>query len=145
MGWKARAQAYPAPLAIRTIEAVLAAIDVRQLAIHARRDNPTLLYGSFCELQQQLFLILLALNRAYFPTFKWLYRTLETLPIQPAATAQRLRLVFRALPDIAINELLQLLHETLELLDRHEPSITLTAARHKLAQSRSAHYLPVQL
>jgi hypothetical protein len=144
-GWKARAQIYPGPLAIRTIEAVLTALDVRQLALHARRDNPTLLYGSFCELQQQLFLVLLALNRAYFPTFKWLYRTLETLPIQPTATAQRLRLIFRAPPGIAIDQMLRLIHETLELVERYEPTLPTAATRHKLTQARPAQYLPVQL
>jgi predicted nucleotidyltransferase len=143
-GWKQRARMYPEPLAVRNIEHALAAIDMRHLAIHATRHNPTLVYGQISNLQQQLFLVLLALNRAYFPTYKWLYRALETLPIKPTYIAERFRDVFSSLPQTAISDTQQAIHETLALIAQQYPGIDLAGVRRRLVLSRPAQYTPIQ-
>ena len=65
--WKQRAGAYPEPLAIRNLQEQLPHFEIGHLMIHALRDNPALVYERISDMQQHLFLVLLALNHAYFP------------------------------------------------------------------------------
>ena len=81
--WKLRAKEYPTELAIKNIKESLQSIDITQAEIYIQRQNSTLLYELIVNLHKNLFLILLALNKQYFPTFKWMYKALETFKIIP--------------------------------------------------------------
>jgi len=137
--WKAQAQAYPDGLAERLIREHLASFRVADLFIQAARDNPTAFYGQLSHLQQELFLVLLALNRRYFPTFKWLYRALETLPVKPAAVEQRLRRAFTLSYSDAITDAGRLLEEALALIVVQFPDMDIAQVRRRLTYTRVAH------
>jgi hypothetical protein len=143
--WKARAQDYPDELAMRAIREYLPAFQTSQVAITAQRANPTEFYAGLCRLQQAIFLVLLALNRAYFPTFKWMVRVLESLPLQPRDTAQRFRRAFEVPYAEAVAGTAQLLDETLVLVEQHFPQIDTAGARRRLAYVRAAYEKPVGL
>jgi hypothetical protein len=144
-GWKERAQDYPDELALRAIRERIPAFQTSQVAMAAQRDNPTEFYAGLCQLQQATFLVLLALNRAYFPTFKWMYRLLESLAVKPDDVAQRLRRAFIIPYPEAVAGTAQVLDETLALVEQHFPEIDTSGARRRLAYTRAAYEKPVEL
>jgi hypothetical protein len=141
-GWKERAQDYPDELALRAIRERLPAFQISQLAVAARRGNPTEFYAGLCQLQQALFLVLLALNRSYFPTFKWMYRVLESLAVKPDDVAQRLRRAFAVPYPEAAADTARLLDETLALVEQRFPQIDTSRPRRRLAYTRAAYEKP---
>jgi hypothetical protein len=143
--WKQRACAYPEPLALRHLHEQLPHFEVGHLMIHALRDNPALVYERLSEMQQHLFLVLLALNHAYFPGPKWLYRTIEALPVQPVQAARRMRHVFQLGQVQAVEAMIDLLRETLGLVAQAYPQIDVAPALRALVPRRMAHPEPVQL
>ncbi len=144
-GWKERAQAYPDELALRAIRERLPAFQTSQLALAGQRDNPTEFYAGLSQLQQAIFLVLLALNQTYFPTFKWMYRVLESLAIQPKDTAQRLRCAFAVPYPEAVANMACLLDETLALVEQRFPQLDTAWARRRLAYTRAAYEKPVEV
>jgi hypothetical protein len=144
-GWKERARDYPDELALRAIRERLPAFQISQLAVAAQRDNPTEFYAGLSQLQQALFLVLLALNRAYFPTFKWMYRVLESLAVKPADVAQRLHRTFAVPYPEAVADMARLLDETLALVEQRFPQLDTSRARRRLAYTRAAYAKPAEI
>lgn len=135
--WQARAVEYPEALAAGFLREQLPNFHLRQLGLAAVRDNPTASYHILSDLHCTLFLVLLALNGAYFPTFKWLYRRLAELPVAPEAVAARLRRQFAEPPPVAAAHLRDLLLETLALVEAQRPQFdpdVLAWAQHGAAQ-----------
>jgi hypothetical protein len=134
--WKARAQDYPDELAVRAIEETIARLDRGHLEVHAARGNPTMVYATIAALQQQVFLILLALNRAYYPSPKWLYRALENMSVKPAQIEARFRRAYVGPVGEAIAQTLAVVEETLALVEARYPQIDTSPARKRLAPRR---------
>jgi hypothetical protein len=143
--WKARARAYPDELAVRAIEESMARLDRGHVEVHAARDNPTMVYAAIAALQQQAFLILLALNRSYFPSYKWLYRSLEGMSVKPAAVESRFRRAYTGPLEPAIADTLAVVDETLALVEVLVPQIDTAPARRRLAAPRRVYERPVVL
>jgi hypothetical protein len=143
--WKERARDYPDELALRAIRERLPAFQISQLAVAAQRGNPTEFYALLTQLQQALFLVLLALNRSYFPTFKWMYRVLESLAVKPDDVAQRLRRAFAVPYPEAAADMACLLDETLALVEQRLPQVDTSRARRRLAYTRAAYEKPVEM
>ena len=122
-GWKDRVRAYPDELAICFLQAYLPHFHLRQLNLAARRDNPTAYYHTLSDIQCSLFLILLAMNRSYFPTYKWMYQTLDRLPVDPPQLVPRLRQMFHAPPSQAAAQLRDVLAETLVIAEARFPDL----------------------
>jgi hypothetical protein len=136
--WKALAEQYPEGLARKVIEEHLSSFSLGQLSLMAQRDNPTGFYAELTHLQQETFLILLALNRMYFPTFKWLYPALETMGVKPDSVGRRFRQAFRTGYPEAIAQTKSILEETVHLVEDHFPQIDVQPARRRLAYLRAA-------
>jgi hypothetical protein len=138
-GWKERARVYPDGLAEKLIRQHLASFSASELCLLARRDNPTSFQAQLCHLQQEVFLVLLALNRQYFPTFKWLYRSLESLEIKPGEIGRRFRAAFQSSPEEAAADTARILEETLALVERVYPHLDTSAVHRRLSYRRAAH------
>lgn len=139
--WKNRAEEYPDGLALRVIQAHLTSFSVTEMVLHAQRGNPTAYYAQLAHLQEKIFLVLLALNRCYFPTYKWLFQTLEQLAIKPDEIGSRFRQVFTAPPPAAATDMEALLAETLELVKSAFPEVDTAQAYRRLAHRRTAHLI----
>ncbi len=140
--WKTRVQAYPEALAIRFLQTYLPHFHLRQLNLAARRDNPTAFYHILSDIQCSLFLVLLALNQAYFPTYKWMYHTLAGMPIGPRQIASRLRQMFHEPPLGAATQLHDVLAETLAIVEAQYPQVDTAFARYGLDQVPRAYKRP---
>jgi hypothetical protein len=143
--WKRQAAQYPRALAEKNIRQHIAAFDAAQLAVLVHRDNPTVFYAAISRLQESMFLVLLALNRLYFPTFKWMYQVLATMPVKPVDVERRFRQAFHVSYDDAIEDTTHLLHEILALVENHFPHLDTTAVARRLTYTRMAYIEPVKV
>jgi hypothetical protein len=141
--WRKQAQAYPDGLAQQIIREHISSFKTAELFLLAARDNPSAFYGQLSFLHQELFLVLLALNRTYFPTFKWLFRALESMPVKPENMNRRLRRAFTLPYPEAIAGTRQVLEETLELVELQFPGLDTTGVRRQLRYTRAEHWKPV--
>ncbi len=121
--WKDRLADYPEPLAIRFLEHYLPHFHLRHLQYAARRDNPTAFFHTLSDIQCSLFLVLLALSGRWFPTFKWMYQALETMPVAPEGIGPRLRQMYRDPPLVATARLRDVLAETLVIVRTRVPRL----------------------
>ncbi len=86
-----------------------------------RGENLYLVYAQFCDIQEKLLRISLALSRKYFSTFKWIFQNPELLAVAPDDFVPRLRSVFSLPPDVGAEVLHELVHETYDLIERQFP------------------------
>jgi hypothetical protein len=137
--WKLRAQEYPDGLAEKVIQEHLTSFKTGELFILSQRNNPTAFYAQLSILQQEIFLVLLALNRKYFPTFKWLYHVLESMQVKPESIDRRFRQVYEISYTEAIAETRSLLEETVSLVEMQFPNMDMTQIYRRLAYVRAPH------
>lgn len=137
--WKQRAQEYPQALAEKIIREHLDSFSTANLFILAQRDNPTAFYAQLSFLQQEVFLVLLALNCRYFPTLKWLYPALESMPIKPESIDRRFRQAYKIPYTEVVADMKLLLEETLRLVEKQFPQIDTTPVHRRLNYVRTAH------
>ena len=143
--WKERARCYPDALAIKAIREQIRGFESGHLEILAQRDNSTVVYGQISELHQRAFLVLLTLNKQYFPTFKWMYRALETMPLKPPDVGDRFRTAFATPQEEAVADTIAILNEVLDLVDARYPQVDTVPARERLSSPRRAHDVPPRL
>ena len=142
--WKEKAAIYPEALARLQVEQALNGLQATHLAILAQRGNPTLFYGQVSQIQQQVFLMLLALNRRYFPTYKWMYPTLAEMTVKPVNIESRLRRAFTCDPLEAAEDTMRVVEETLRLVQEQFPQLDVSPVRSQLKMTRVAHRDPVR-
>lgn len=135
--WKRRAQEYPDELAKKIIQEHLAALSIGELFVLAKRNNPTAFYARLSFLQQEAFLVLLALNRKYFPTFKWLYHTLESMQIKPEEIDRRFRKAYETPFVEAIEDTKLILEEIVHLVERQFPQMDTALVYRRLSYIRA--------
>jgi predicted nucleotidyltransferase len=140
--WKAKAAHYPRELAIRSVREQLPAFHPGYLEVLARRGALPAFYAQVISSQQAIFLTLLALNREYFPAFKWMLPRLEQMQIKPMDVAERFRRIVSSPMDYAALEMTALLGETLQLVEAHLPEVDTSPARQRLAYHRGIFTRP---
>jgi hypothetical protein len=125
---------------LRNVREHIAGFEAGQLAVLAHRDNPCVLYGHISHPQQKAFLVLLALNGWYFPAYKWMYRSLDSMPVKPQRVVERFRRVFKVSYVEAVADTVQVLHETLDLAEQRFRQIDTTGVHQWLIITRTAHW-----
>lgn len=143
--WKNRAKEYSKEIAIKNIKESLHSIDGTQAELYLKRQNSTLIYEHIANLQKNIFLIFLALNKQYFPTFKWMYKSFEALKIKPKNIEQRFRAVFTYPPRKAYENTLGIMMETLDMINEVYPEIDTNVVLGKLKSARIPHDNPVKI
>ncbi|MGI2329321.1 nucleotidyltransferase domain-containing protein [Planococcus sp. YIM B11945] len=141
--WKNRVENYPLILTERFFNDYLPHFHLRHIYFEAKRDNPTAFYNMLSNIQCSLFILLLALNKSYFPTYKWIYKRLNELELKPENIEVRLQTMFKEPPEIAVKQLRDVLAETLTLIEAHHPNFDTTIARQELLQPMPKAYGPV--
>jgi len=88
-------------------------------------------------LQQEAFLVLLALNRQYFPTFKWLYQSLESMQVKPEEIDRRFRNAYEAPLTEAVQNTKLILEEIVHLVEMQFPQIDTALVYGRLSYTRA--------
>ncbi|WP_017415889.1 nucleotidyltransferase domain-containing protein [Clostridium tunisiense] len=143
--WKTKAKEYPKQIAISSINKALQSIDSTQVELLIQRENSTLLFEHIANLQKNIFIILLALNKEYFPTFKWMYKSLEGFKIKPDNVEQRFRDVFNYSIKEAYENTLAILFETIDMINNIYPEVNTNIVLSKLKSARIPHLQPIDI
>ncbi|SEJ44830.1 protein of unknown function [Bhargavaea ginsengi] len=132
--WQERTEQYPDELARRFLDEYLPHFHLRQLHFAARRNNPAAFFNIMSNIQSSLFIVLLALNGSYFPTYKWMFKRLHELPVKPENLEWRLREMYRESPTEAAARMQEVLEETLQLVEAQYPDLDTEFARYGVDQ-----------
>src|SRR5437773_7942427 len=92
--WQQQAAAYPYELAVAMVRTHLRFRPAWEQEQLAERHDVLVLYDSLCTAQKQLLLVLLGLNRLYYPGWRWMDRLLNQLQATPPNLSPRLKQLF---------------------------------------------------
>jgi predicted nucleotidyltransferase len=140
--WKDQAAQYPQQLVEKIVSEHTESFRVDYLMQFEDRNNPTGFYSQLSFLQQEAFLVLLALNQMYFPTFKWLYVTLEKMQLKPVSIAGRFQQAYEVPHDSAISGTRQILEEITQLVEDQLPDYDSKPVRRRLRYRKSSNVEP---
>jgi Polymerase beta, Nucleotidyltransferase/Domain of unknown function (DUF4037) len=132
--WQQQAAAYPHALAVAMVRKHLRFRPAWEQEQLAERHDVLVLYDSLCTAQKHLLLVLLGLNRLYYPGWRWLDRLIEQLQVTPPNLSPRLKQLFAIVsidPLAAVYQLHDLIEETLRLVDTHLGEVDTQAARER--------------
>ena len=132
--WQSKAASYPAELARAMVRQYLWFSPFWMLEMLAERDDFLLLCHNFCAIERQLLLVLMGLNRIYYPGHKWIHHLIGELRVAPPDLSRRLQGVLRGDLTTSVKELCTLIEETFALVDQQMPDVHTSEARGRVSQ-----------
>ena len=139
--WQQQAAAYPHELAVAMVRAHLRFRPAWEQERLAGRNDVLMLYDSFCTAQKHLLLVLLGLNRLYYPGWRWLDLLMDEMQVTPPNLSPRLKQLFAIVsidPLASVYQLHDLIEETFRLVETHLPTVDTRQARARF-QERQKH------
>jgi hypothetical protein len=130
--WQQQAAAYPHDLAVAIVRAHLHFRPAWEQEQLAERKDMLVLYDSFCTTQKHLLLVLLGLNRLYYPGWRRLDRLMDEMQVIPPNLSPRLKQLFAIAsidPLASVYQLHELIEETFVLVETHLPAADTGQAR----------------
>jgi Domain of unknown function (DUF4037)/Nucleotidyltransferase domain len=137
--WQQQAAAYPHDLAVAMVRAHLRFRPAWEQEQLAERKDVLVLYDSFCSAQKYLLLVLLGLNRLYYPGWRWLDRLMDEMQVTPPNLSSRLKQLFSIVsidPLASVYQLHELIEETFVLVETHLPAVDTRQARARFHERR---------
>src|SRR6266478_4287021 len=132
--WQQQAAAYPHELAVAMVRKHLRFRPAWEQEQLAQRHEVLVLYDSFCTAQKHLLLVLLGLNRLYYPGWRWLDRLMDEMQVTPPNLSPRLKQLFAIVsidPRASVYQLHDLIEETFRLVETHLGEVDTQAARER--------------
>jgi hypothetical protein len=130
--WQSRAKVYPRKLSMAMVRAHLLFRPAWEQEKLAERNDLLALYESFCTVEKHLLLVLMGLNRIYYPGFQWVDRLIEQMPLVPVKLASRCKQAFGIIsidPLAGVYQLHDLIEETFSLVETHLSELDTAQAR----------------
>lgn len=123
--WQTRAKQYPKQLAIKMIQENLWCGPWFIPRAYVERDDQLVLYQHVIWMQQSLLKVLAGLNHCYYPSaeHKWMDALIARFTIVPTNLAARLKQVFHEPPEQGMQQMLELVRETVALVEQHCPEV----------------------
>jgi predicted nucleotidyltransferase len=137
--WQSRAQDYPRALSIAMVSAHLRFPPAWEQEQLAERGEQLALYESFCIAQKRMLLVLLGLNRLYYPGWLWVDQLIEQMRIAPLKLAPRCKQVFGIVcidPLASVYQLHDLIEETFRLVQTQLGELDTSQARARFQERR---------
>ena len=132
--WQSKVASYPEEVARAMVRQYLSFSPFWMLEMLAERDDFLLVRHNFCAIERQLLLVLMGLNRIYYPGHKWIHHLIGELRVAPPDLSRRLKRVLRGDVTIAAKDLRGLIEETFALVDQHMPEVDTAEARTRAQQ-----------
>jgi Domain of unknown function (DUF4037) len=132
--WQQQAATYPHDLAVAMVRKHLRFRPTWEQEQLAERHEVLVLYDSFCTAQKHLLLVLLGLNRLYYPGWRWLDRLMDQMQVTPPNLSPRLKQLFAIVsidPLASVYQLHELIEETFRLVETHLGEVDTTPARER--------------
>jgi len=130
--WQSRVKVYPRALSVAMVQEHLRFPPAWEQEQLAERGELLALYESFCTAQKQMLLVLMGLNRLYYPSWQWMDRLMAQMPIAPTKLAPRCKQVFGIVsidPLASVYQLHDLIEETFHLVQTQLRELDTTQAR----------------
>ncbi len=123
--WRSRAAVYPRELALAVINRHGQIESFRTIdMLFERGNNLMLVHDTLVQVSKELLYLLLALNRIYFySSFKWIHLQIPQMQIVPPDFQRRLTLLFQSEPRAAIQDLVLLVEQTYDLIEKAMPEV----------------------
>ncbi len=137
--WQQQAMVYPQALSVAMVQAHLRFRPAWEQEMLAERNDLLLLYESFCTVEQHILLVLVGLNRLYYPGFRWIDRLMGQMPITPANLSTRFKQVFGIVgidPLAGVYQLHDLIEETFSLVQTHLGELDTTQVQARFRERR---------
>jgi predicted nucleotidyltransferase len=137
--WQQRASAYSRELSVAMVQAHLRFRPAWEQEMKASRHDLLTLYESLCTVEKHILLVLMGLNRIYYPGFQWVDQLMEQMPITPPDLAPRLHQAFSIVsidPLAGVYRLHDLVEETFGLVETHLGELDTAQARTRFRQPR---------
>lgn len=134
--WQQQAAVYPPELRVAMVRAHLLFCPAWGQERLAERNDLLVLYDSFCQAQKHILLVLMGLNRIYYPGFEWVDRLIGKMQIAPPNLAFRCKQVFGIVgidPLAGVYQLQELIEETFSLVQTHLSELDTTTVRAQFA------------
>ena len=138
-GWQQQAAAYPHALAVAMVRTHLRFRPAWEREQLAERHEVLVLYDALCTAYKQLLLVLLGLNRLYYPGWRWLDRLIDEMQVTPGNLAPRLKQLFAIVsidPLAAVYQLHDLIEETFRLVETHLGEVDTHATHERFRMPR---------
>jgi hypothetical protein len=106
----------------------------------AERNDLLLLYGSLCTAQKHILLVLMGLNRLYYPVWQWMDRLVEQMQMTPPNISPRCKQVFAIVeidPLASVYQLHELIEETFVLVETSLDEVDTSQARARFQERRA--------
>jgi len=130
--WQQQAMVYPQELSVAMVRAHLGFRPAWEQEMLAERNDLLVLYDSFCAVEKHILLVLMGLNRLYYPGFRWIDRLVGQMHITPPNLSPRFKQVFGIAsidPLAGVYQLHDLIEETFSLVETHLSEFDTTPAR----------------
>jgi hypothetical protein len=137
--WQQQAQVYPRELSIAMVQAHLLFRPAWEQEKLAERGDLLALYESFCTTEKEVLLVLMGLNRIYFPGWQWVDRLTKQMRIAPTSLAARFKQLFGIVsidPLASVYQLHDLIEETFHLVQTHLSELDTVQARARFQERR---------
>jgi predicted nucleotidyltransferase len=137
--WQSRAAVYPRGLSMAMVRAHLRFRPGWELEMLAERSELLALYESFCTVEKQVLLVLMGLNRLYYPGWQRVDRLIEQMRIAPLTLAARFKQIFGIVsidPLASVYQLHDLIVETFRLVQTHLSELDTTQTRVRFQERR---------
>src|SRR6266700_2633947 len=137
--WQQQAAAYPYELAVAMVRTHLRFRPAWEQEQLAERHDVLVLYDSLCTAQKHLLLVLLGLNRLYYPGWRWMDRLMEEMQVPPPQLCPRFKQLFAIVsidPLAAVYQLHELIEETFVLVETHLAAVDTRQARARFQERR---------
>ena len=123
--WENKADTYPKELAIKIVQENLWFGPWYRPNAYSERDDVLVLYQHFILMQQCILKVLAALNRFYLPSaeYKWTDQFVDEMKVKPQNISLRMKEVFRVSPAEGSRKLLDLIQETILLVEKFLPEV----------------------
>jgi hypothetical protein len=137
--WRQRAKVYPHELRVAMVRAHLRFRAGWEQEKLAERSDLLALYDSFCTVEKHMLLVLMGVNRLYYPGFLWVERLMEQMPLAPVKLASRFKQAFGVVsidPLAGVYQLHKLIEETFSLVETHLSELDTAQARARFQERR---------
>ena len=129
--WRGKISTYPTELAQKIVQTQLRFEQWWLCEQFAKEEETILVQEQFSERLAKIISVLAALNRVYTLEIKWTDWSIEQLQIAPSNLIRRAKQVFEQSPQVAAQQLRQLIEETFDLARMHLPDIDVELQRRK--------------
>ncbi len=144
--WQQQAVVYPHALSIAMVQAHLSIRPSWEREVLAERHELLELYESLCLVEKHMLLVLMGLNRLYYPGWQRVSRLVTQMPLSPLHFVSRCQQAFGIVsidPVASVYQFHDLVEETFQLVERHLSDIdTLSARAYFRAQHLSGDHAP---